>query len=354
MRRRFLVFLLILTLTPAASARRRAAGVPSTFDIAAVDAIAASAVRSAIPGLTIAVQQGGSLFVKSWGVADVRTNRAVANTSVYQIASVSKQFTAAAIMRLAEQGRLTLDDRARQWVPELHARYDAVTIRHLLTHTSGVADYGALLPNAYEPKTQQEIVAMINTGGALFRPGALYTYSNSGYFLLGMIAERAVSKPYEQLLRELFFDPLRLFSTSYCGTRGAAPDGHRAVSLEPVAAADMSLVFAAGAVCSNVYDLLRWTDALSNGTAVSMESYAQMTTSVDPDQMAPPGYGFGLVIDTFEERRRIWHNGDILGFQSHVARFPDEELTIVVLLNANGSIDRASPIAEDVARAVAP
>lgn len=352
MRHRILALLLIVALAPGASARRRAAGVPSTFDVAAVDAIAADALRAGIPGLTIAVQKGDGVFVKSWGLSDVRTGRPVANTAVYQIASVSKQFTAAAIMRLVEQGKLSLDDRARQWVPELHIRYDAVTIRHLLTHTSGVADYATQLTSAYEPRTQQEIVAMINTGGALFRPGALYTYSNSGYFLLGMIAERAAARPYDQLLHELFFDPLRLFSTSYCGTRGPAPDGHRTGTLTPVAAADMSLVFSAGALCSNVYDLLRWTVALEDGTAVSAASYAQMTTSVDPDNMLPPGYGFGLVVDTFEGHRRIWHNGDILGFQSHVTRFPEEELTIVVLLNANGPVDRATPIAEDVARVV--
>jgi D-alanyl-D-alanine carboxypeptidase len=347
---RLLALLLIVALTPGAEARRRAAATPSTFDAVAIDAIAAEAIRSGIPGLTVAVQKGDSLFAKSWGVGDVRTGRPVGNAAVYQIASVSKQFTAAAIMRLVEQGKLALDDRARQWVPELHARYDPVTIGQLLTHTSGVADYGRLLPSAWEPKTQQEIVAMINSGGALFRPGALYTYSNSGYFLLGRIAERAAAKPYEQLLRELFFDPLRLFSTSYCGTRGPAPDGH--VGLTPVAAADMSLAFSAGALCSNVYDLLRWTLALENGTAVSTASYAQMTTSVDPDHMPPPGYGFGLVVDTFEERRRVWHNGDILGFQSHVARFPEEGTTIVVLLNTNGPVDRATPVAEDVARVV--
>lgn len=352
--RRFLAVLLIVALTPAASARRRAAATPSAFEVEAANAIAAEALRSGVPGLTVAVEKGEAVYTKSWGVADIRTGRRVFNTAVYQVGSVTKQFTAAAIMRLVEAGKLTLDDHAREWIPELHVRYDAVTIRELLTHTSGVADYATRLTSAYEPKTQQEIVALINTGSALFRPGALFSYSNSGYFLLGMIVERAAGKPYEQVLRELFFDPLRLDSTSYCGTRGAAPEGHRTGSLTPVAPADMSLVFSAGAVCSNAYDLLRWTLALEEGVAVSPASFAQMTTSVDPTEMPPPGYGFGLVVDTFEDRRRIWHNGDIPGFQSHVARFPDEELTIVVLINSNGPVDLATPIAEELARAVAP
>jgi D-alanyl-D-alanine carboxypeptidase len=354
MRLRFLVLLLVIALTPAAAARRRASVAPSTFEIAAADGIAAAALRNGIPGITIAVQKGEAVFVNSWGVADIRTLHTVSNPAVYQIGSVTKQFTAAAIMRLAEEGKLTLDDRARAWIPELDARYDAVTIRQLLTHTSGVADYATRLPNAYEPRTQLQIVELINAGVPLFRPSALFSYSNSGYYLLGMIVERAALKPYAQVLRELFFDPLGLFSTSYCGARGPTPQGHRTGSLTPIAPADMSLVYAAGAVCSNAYDLLRWTSALESGLAVSPASYAQMTTSVDPDDMPPPGYGFALVVDTFEERRRIWHNGDILGFQTHVARFPDEQLTIVVLINSNGAIDRATPIAEEVARAVRP
>jgi CubicO group peptidase (beta-lactamase class C family) len=343
MRRPLLLVLLLLLAAPTTFARRRPSSHPAPFTIPELETIAAKALQAGVPGLTIAVRQGSSSVIRAWG----NTQR----DSVYQIGSVTKQFTAAAIMRLVEAGKVRTEDKARTWIPELDARFDAITIEHLLTHRSGLREYNDQLPSAWEPKTQQQILALITSSGPMFTPGSRYTYSNSGYYLLGMIVERASSKTYEQFLRETFFEPLALRGTSYCGTNAPAPDGYvidpTGVVFE-VAAADMSLPYAAGALCSTGDDLLRWTDALSTGRVVSAESYARMTRN------AGNSYGYALVMDFLDGHRRIWHNGAILGFQSHVAHFPEKDLTVAVLINALDltTQDRATSIANEVARAV--
>jgi D-alanyl-D-alanine carboxypeptidase len=342
MRRPLLLLLVLLLAAPTTYARRRAASHPAPFTIPQLETIAADALRAGVPGLTIAVRKGNSTVIRAWG--DTPPG------SVYQIASVTKQFTAAAIMRLVESGKVRVEEKARTWIPELDARFDAITIEHLLTHRSGLREYNDQLTSAWDPKSQAEILSLITSGPPLFTPGTRYTYSNSGYYLLGMIIERASFMPYAQFLRETFFDPLALRDTSYCGTTAPAPDGYvidQFGTRFAVQAADMSLPYAAGALCSTADDLLRWTDALSTGRAVSPESYARMT------KPALASYGYALVIDFLDGHRRIWHNGAILGFESNVMHFPEEGVTVVVLMNA---IDlrtghRATEIAEAVARA---
>jgi CubicO group peptidase (beta-lactamase class C family) len=354
--RRHLALLLVLTLAPAALARSRAVTHRPNVELPAVDAIAAKALATGIPGLTIAVRKGKSFFVNGYGVSDRERALPAERHSEYQVGSITKQFATAAVMRLAEEGKLRVDDRARRWLPELDARFDAITIEHLMTHTSGVIAYEAQLTSPYEPKTQQEILALITSSPPQFPPGGYFEYSNSGYFLLGMILERAAAKPFDQLVRDLFFTPLSLHGTSYCGTNGPAPDGYsidEKNTVYPMPAADMSIVFAAGAICSTANDLLRWTDALANGVAVSRQSYERMITSYRPSLMRPVGYGYGLLIDRLDGRRRISHGGEILGFESNAASFPDDDLTIVVLVNLiDFETDRAALIAEEIARAL--
>ncbi len=356
MRRGLLLALLIVTPVLQAE-RRRAVASPAPYSIAGVDAIAAAALSDGVPGLTIAVRKGNANFVRAYGLFDREGNVPAGIDSVYQIGSVSKQFTAAAILRLVEEEKLSVDDKARKFLPELDQRFDAITIRHLLNHTSGVRDYNSQLESAYVPKTQQEIVALITSGPPMFPPGSQYEYSNSGYFLLGMILERVTARSYAQYLRDTFFEPLGLGNTSYCGTASASPDGYAFINRRTVVgvpSADMSLVFAAGALCSTAYDLVRWNASLASGIAVSPQSYARMVEeSVAAYDAAGIRYGFGLMTDTFEGRRRVFHDGAILGFVSHLAWYPDEQLTVVVLMNAiDLSRDRAGEVGEAVARTV--
>lgn len=342
LKRPLLLFLVFLLAAPTTFARRRAASHPEPFAIPELESIAAAALQAGVPGLTIAVRQGNSTLVRAWGNTQP--------SSVYQIGSVTKQFTASAIMRLVEAGKVRTEDKVRTWIPELDARFDAITIEHLLTHRSGLREYTSQLPNVLEPKTQAQILALIMSGPPTFTPGSSFKYSNSGYYLLGMIVERASSKPYEQFLRETFFEPLALQNTSYCGTKGPAPDGYvidQGPTVFEVASGNMTLPFSAGALCSTGDDLLRWTAALSGGRVVSADSYAKMT------RIAGNNYGYALFIDSLDGNRRIWHDGVILGFQSYVAHFPDKGVTVVVLINALDltTPGRAHLIANAVARA---
>lgn len=356
MMRRSIALLLVIALSPAVFGRTRAVAHRPRVVLPDVDAIAARALESGVPGLTVAVRQGTSYFLQGYGLYDVDAAVPAGPQSIYQIGSISKQFAAAAVMRLAEEGKLRVDDPARKWLPELDSRFDAITLEHLITHTSGVHDYAQHLESAYEPKTQQEILALIMSAPPSFTPGSLWEYSNSGYFLLGIVLERAAAKPLAQLFRDLFFAPLSLHDTSYCGTSGRAPDGYyidEEQTVYPIPAADMSLVFAAGALCSSAADLLRWTDALANGFAVSRESYARMTRRVDPTRLPSLPYGYGLALDLLDGRRRVWHGGEILGFESHAAKYLDEDLTIVVLVNViDLDRDRAGEIGNEIARAL--
>jgi CubicO group peptidase (beta-lactamase class C family) len=344
--RRLVALLLIATAPSIFAAKRRAVGSPPELAVPAADSIAAAAIAGGVPGLSIAVRKGDLTFARAYGLFDREAGIPANAYTVFSIGSVSKQFTAAAILRLEEQGKLSIDDKARKFLPELDARFDRITIRHLLLHTSGLGNYVEQLTNLTEPKTQQEILALITRAPLLFPAGSSWEYSNSGFFLLGMIIERASAQTWEQYLRDQFFTPMGLTSTSACGERAPAPRGYTAepggpVTLESVA--DPSLTWAAGGICSTAADLVRWNTAL-----VASPLHARMIDGVP----AIPGayYGFGLIIDTFDGRVRMWHAGTVPGFTCYLLWFPEEKITVAVLMNLNTDRD---DYADDAADALA-
>ena len=354
MRRFVLPLLVLLSFSALAEGRRRTIDVPAVpAALPQVEAIATQALTR-VPGVAIAIRHRNFIYANGFGELDRATSEPVKSTSVFQVASVTKQFTGAAIAKLEEQGKLTVGDSVRRFLPELDARFDAITIRHLLQHTSAVADHLGQIDTPYDEKTQQEVVALIMARPPAAPPGVMYGYSNAGYYLLGVVIERASNMTYEQYLRTTFFEPLQMHDTSYCGTRGPLPEGYgsdpRNGEFFDYRPMNVDLLFAAGALCSSATDLLRWTRALTSGQAVSPASYAAMIEGY-PAYIGAR-YGYGLIADRFQSRRRIWHNGMIPGFQSHVAYFPDDDLTVVVLINWYALRDRASDIAEDVAKAM--
>ena len=351
MRRLGLAVSLLLSLTVLAEGRRRSVQFPTTGVVPRIEAVAAQALIK-VPGVEIAVRRANFFYLNGFGEFDRDTHEPVTPATVFQIASVSKQFTGAAIAKLEEQGRLSAGDSVRRFIPELDGRFEPITLRHLLQHTSGVADHLGQIDTPYDRKTQQEVLALIMARPPSAAPGVAYGYSNAGYYLLGMVIERASNMTYEQYLRTTFFEPLQMTATSYCGTRGNLPVGYGSdprtgefFEYEPM---NVDLLFAAGALCSTATDLLRWNDALTSGHAVSPESYAKMTDGYAAYIGAE--YGYGLVVDRFLSRPRVWHNGMIPGFQSHVAHFPDDDLTIVVLINWYALRDRASDVGEELAK----
>lgn len=352
--------LLLFALTVEAAPRRRAAAVPEPV-LAAIDAIGRKAVEDGIPGVSIAVRRGNELwYVKGYGVMNRDTRAPARADTVFQLGSVGKQFTGAAVLRLAERGALALTDKMRAYIPELDARFDTITIEHLLTHTSGLVNYNELLTTAYEAKSRQEMIQLIGSRPLRFAPGTNAEYNNSGYYLAAIIIERVSGKTYAHFLRDEFFLPLGLTQTDHCGYSPAfpTPDGYLRLSdrsIVFVVAADMSLLLGAGSICSSPRDLLSWTVALTSGSVVSSASLDKMTTTYRLANGIPIGYGYGLILDRLDGHRRWWHNGAVLGFTTHAAHFPDDDVSVVVLTNlVDLEAYVVEPIADTAARAILP
>jgi len=348
---RRLVALLLLATAPAAfAAKRRAVVPPPELAVPAADSIAAAAIAEGVPGLSIAVRQGDLTFARAYGLFDREAGIPARNDTVFSTGSLTKQFTAAAILKLEDQGKLSITDKARKFLPELDQRFDAITIRHLLQHTSGVREYVTQLTSVTAPKTRQEVFTMITGTAPKFPAGSNFDYSNSGYYLLGVIIERASAQTYEQYLHDTFFTPMGLGSTSFSGETGPPPRGYTvssqgAVTLDSVV--DPSLLYANGSVCSTASDLVRWNTSL-----VASPLHTRMIGDRVPSYLTleDAEYGYGLIIDTFEGRVRVWHGGGQPGFTSRLMWFPEEKLTVAVVMNLN---DQHNDHVGDVANAIA-
>ena len=305
----------------------------------------AAIVEKRTAGVSVAVVKNGKPIVsKGYGFADLENDVPATAETVYRIGSVTKQFTSAAIMRLMEQGKLTLDDTLQKFLPNVPPQGNHVTIRHLLNHTSGIKSYTSLGPKWARVMridlAPDSLVALFANEPYDFKPGDAYRYNNSGYFLLGMIIEKLSGKPYGQYLKDEFFTPLGLKGTLYCDqaplikhrAQGYAPLPNNSgfINAEPLS---MTQPFAAGSLCSTVNDLVTWTQALSSGKVVSAASYKLMTTPVALNDGKPMNYGFGLGTGMLAGHRQVSHNGGINGFISELHNYPDDSVITVVLTN---------------------
>lgn len=323
----------------------------------AVDSIARRAMHDqSIPGLSVAIVKDGKVLLeRGWGTTQYERNQATGN-SVYQIASVSKQFTAAAILRLAEQGQLSLDDDVTHYVEGLPASYHSISLRQLLNHTAGVPNFTEFFREYRQVLTPAQLVDSLATRPLQFTPGHGFHYSNSGYYLLGLVIERVTGKAYDEYLHEQFFAPLGMYDTEYCGDSGLpVPAGYmRSRRGEPVRTApwDPSILFAAGSLCSSASDLAKWEVALGEGKILKPESYREMTTpAMNPDASLRMSYGFGMMVDsTSDAGLYLHHDGAVAGFRSQVAWYPAEHLAVVVLMNQG--LATPEPIERDFTRAV--
>ena len=297
------------------------------------------------PSVAIGMVRGADTIVmKAWGEADLEQDVAATATSVYRIGSVTKQFTAAAVMQLVEKGSVRLDDSIAAYLPSLPAAWRPVTVRQLLNHTSGIPSYTAIGP-AWVRRWGEEmipdtLVALTAATPMRFAPGTKWEYDNSGYVLLGMLIERVAGRPWATDIDERFFKPLGLTDTRNCMTAPLIP--HRAHGYEPdgnnwknATYLAMSQPYSAGALCSTVGDLARWNRALHTGKVVSPASYALMTTPVGA--ATERRYGFGLARDTVGGRPMILHGGGIHGFITENAWVPDAELSVTVLTNSGSA-----------------
>jgi D-alanyl-D-alanine carboxypeptidase len=300
------------------------------------------AAEPSIPGAQVAVwRHGRPVLSRGYGKAEHTEGRAVDASTVFRIASLTKQITAAAVVRLAEEGRLSFDDPLSRWVPEYPTGAHVVTLRHLLTHTSGIHDHGE--PWTEQPEaalSREEILAFTRGRPLIFAPGERHQYENLGYLLLGMVIERAAGRSYAEYVREAIAAPLGLASISECPDTPAPghAHGYRMMDegLAPVGGVSMTQHFSAGGLCATAEDLTRWSSLLFTGGLVSESSLREMTTP-PAVRSGTTRYGFGIGVGEVAGVERVSHTGLIAGFASVLTYFPADDLAIAVLFNTESS-----------------
>jgi CubicO group peptidase (beta-lactamase class C family) len=345
-------------LTPVA-AQSTASVRPGAASLAAgIDSLADSLAAGPVVGMSIVVARGPEvLLAKGYGLSDREANTPATAGTVYQIGSVTKQFTAAAIMRLVEEGRVSLDDEITKYLPDFPTQGKTVTIRHLLNHTSGIRSYTGFL-RLTDSMAVSVIYDSIKAQPFDFEPGTELRYNNSGYVLLGLVLERVTAKPYADLVQEWFFTPLGMNDTGYCGAGGThPPEGYRPGLMDAktrVRPVDMRVPFAAGALCSTAPDLARWTWALATGKVVQPASYAAMTAGTALSDGKRLTYGYALAADTVHGRVMIHHGGGIPGFVSEAGIFPADSTIVVVLVNTETNVGTIAQRVQEIALGVEP
>lgn len=303
-------------------------------------------------GSVLVARDGDVLISKGYGFANLKWDVPNTPSTKFRLGSVTKQFTATCILLLEERGKLKVEDTVKMHMPDAPAAWDKVTIYHVLTHTSGIPSFTSFPDyQATEslPTTPEKLVARFRDKPLDFQPGEKWSYSNSGYVLLGYLIEKISGEPYAKFVQENIFTPLGMHDSGY--DSHAAIIKHRASGYAPGAAGmvnagyiDMTIPHAAGALYSTTEDLLRWERGLFGGKVLSPGSLRKMTTPFKSD------YAFGLGVKETGGRKVINHGGGIEGFNTFLAYYPADKLTVVVLGNLNSrAIDS---IAEKLAQAV--
>jgi D-alanyl-D-alanine carboxypeptidase len=295
-------------------------------------------------GLSVAVARGQELiYSRGHGIAELEFGIEVNGKTLFRIGSVTKQFTAAAIMKLAEQDALSIDDPLTQFLPEYPSNGVEITLRHLLTHTSGVPNYTALGPTWRDfialELSHEQLLAYWKDLPLDFPPGTRHSYSNSGYYLLGMVIEKVSGTSYSEFLAKNFFGPLGMARTRYGSNSDLIPNRAQGYLFEDEHFLNddligMSQPGAAGALLSTASELVRWQQALVTGQVVSAESYEEMTLPFILDNGDESPYGLGLSLADALGRPCVSHGGGINGFNSILIYFPEEELHIAVISNS--------------------
>jgi CubicO group peptidase (beta-lactamase class C family) len=301
------------------------------------------AVKGDTPGLAVLVARDGEILLQAgYGLADLEKKSPITPETKFRIGSVSKQFTAAAVLKLAEQGKLSLDDSLAKYFPDFPAG-DKVTLRQLLTHTSGLHSYTdkpEFIGRVKEPIKPAELIAWFQNDKPDFAPGEGFHYNNSAYFLLGEIVAKVSGKSFAEHLKETFFDPLEMANTGIY-VNSAAPEGmahsysFANEKFEPALDWDMSWAGGAGAIYSTVGDLFRWNEALFGGRVLSDASLKAATTPVElPPNVDGMNYGYGLMMLNVKRLPAVGHGGGLNGWSTYLVRLPEQKCTVVVLANA--------------------
>jgi CubicO group peptidase (beta-lactamase class C family) len=288
---------------------------------------------------TVLVARGSEVLLsKAYGMANLEWDVPNTPSTKFRLGSVTKQFTAASILLLEERGKLKVEDPVKKYMPDAPAAWDKVTIFHLLTHTSGIPSFTGFADyNQTEPfeTTPEKLVARFRDKPLEFEPGAKWNYSNSGYVLLGYLIEKISGQSYASFVQENVFTPLGMKDSGYDSNFKIIPrraSGYTPSKDGPVNAGfiHMSIPFSAGSLYSTTEDLFKWERGLFGGKVLSASSLQKMTTPFKDD------YAFGLGVHTTSGHKVIDHGGGIEGFNTHLAYYPEDQLTVIVLANLNG------------------
>jgi CubicO group peptidase (beta-lactamase class C family) len=318
-------------------------------DVAArIDQVLSATYKADAPGATvIVVKDGKTILRKGYGLADVERKQPLAPETVMRLGSVTKQFTAAAIMMLVDEGRIKLDDDITVYLPDYPAQGKKVTIEHLLTHTSGIVSYTGkpgFKNSMQDDLTVSRMIDSFKSDPLEFEPGSRYRYNNSGYFLLGAIIEKVSGQTYDKFVEQRIFAPLGMKHTAYEGherSKAAHALGYTAKQgggFAPGAAISMTQPYAAGSLVSNVDDMARWDAAVSSGKLLKAASWQRAFTPYVLSGGASTNYGYGWEMGKLQGAAMISHGGSIPGFKTFTLRIPSEKLYVAVLSNADSGL----------------
>jgi CubicO group peptidase (beta-lactamase class C family) len=342
----------------------KGAAKPEPFDASSVvSAILEKTTPKDSPGIAVLIARDGKVLLSSgFGMADLSHDVPVTPATKFRIGSVTKQFAAAAILKLQEEGKLSVSDKLTKFFPEF-PRGDEVTIHHLLTHTSGIKSFTSK-PDFYatvaSTVTSEQMIDSFKNDPFDFDPGTKFSYNNSGYFLLGAIIEKVSGQSFDDYLRETFFEPLEMHDTGvhtatallkHEATGYSVAEGKATKAIDW----DMSRAGAAGNLYSTVEDLMRWNEGIFGGKILSAESLKAAFTPVKLDSGEEPAmaYGYGWMMSERRGLKTISHSGGLNGWMSQLTRYVDQNTTVVVFHNALPGVPEVSPgeVAELVADA---
>jgi CubicO group peptidase (beta-lactamase class C family) len=330
-----------------------------------LDSIAATAIAEdrAIGMVAAVVREGDTLLLNAYGRADVEWDVPMTVDAMFEVGSIAKQFTAVAILQLRDEGKLTLDDDITRWLPDFDTRGNRVPLRRLLDHTSGIRDltetpeFRTLVSNRVFPR--DSAYALIQRYPFDFATGTAQLYSNSGFWLLGLVIEKASGMTYEDYLEKNIFEPLGMTRSMYCDSFENVPRRAHGYGIREGVVYRMptnvhTWSFSAGAVCSTAGDLATWLRALHGGRVLSPASYAEMTAPSRLSNGATLRYGMGVGVGPDARgAEAIVHGGTVAGFRSEAIWYPDAQVGVVVLTNTSGGVD-PEDVAVDLAAELLP
>jgi len=334
------LLLLIFLAAPAALARQ----LTEEQAVQVMDQLSAKAFPADEPGAAvIVVKNGRTILRKGYGMADMELGVKVEPDMVFRLGSITKQFTGAAVLLLAEQGKLSLTDDITKHLPDFPVGGRQITVEHLLTHTSGIKSYTSIpawLGMWRKDMTLTELIDLFKNEPADFAPGERWAYNNSGYVLLGAIIEKVSGQSYEEFLRRQIFEPLGMKHTYYGSASRLIPrrvPGYTRgrEGFENAAYLSMTQPYAAGSLLSNVDDLALWDAALYTERPLKQASLQKAFTPYKLKDGTPTGYGYGWSRSAYEGRTVIEHGGGINGFRTSAVRLPDDRVFVAVLSNSD-------------------